>query len=70
MKTATFVSFPHFIGGITGIAYARIGSRKVWATLTDGATLSIPRKEFPPVLPNGNEFAFMLASKIASGPSV
>ena len=68
MSASTLVAFPNLIGGITGISYVRIGTRKVWATLTDGATLSFPRREFPPVLPDGNELAFAVARKLADGP--
>lgn len=68
MSESTLVAFPNYIGGMTGVSYVRIGVRKVWATLTDGATLSIPRGEFPPVLPDGNDFAFAVARKILDGP--
>jgi hypothetical protein len=68
VSESTLVAFPNFVGGITGISYVRIGVRKVWATLTDGSTLSIPRREFPPVLPDGNELAFAVARKLADGP--
>lgn len=46
----------------------RIGARKVWVTLTDGETLSIPRKEFPATLPDGNALAFAAARLVADGP--
>lgn len=68
MSTHTLVAFPTFIGGITGISYLRIGARKVWVTLTDGETLSIPRKEFPATLPDGNALAFAAARLVADGP--
>lgn len=66
----TLVAFPTFIGGITGISYLRLGVRKVWITLTNGETLSIPRKEFPAELPSGNDLAFVAARLIADGPGV
>lgn len=68
MSEHTLVSFPTFIGGMTGVAYLRIGTRKVWVTLTNGETLSIPRKEFPATLPDGNALAFAAARLVADGP--
>lgn len=64
----TLVAFPNFIGAMTGVAYLRIGVRKVWVTMTDGETLAIPRKEFPAELPDGNELAFAAARLITDGP--
>lgn len=68
MSTHTLVAFPTSIVGMTGISYLRIGARKVWVTLTDGETLSIPRKEFPATLPDGNALAFAAARLVADGP--
>ena len=65
---ATVIAFPVFIGGITGVSYLRVGVRKVWVTLTDGHTVSIPRREFPAELPRGNDLAFAAARLIADGP--
>ena len=67
-QTDTLVVFPNFIGGMTGIAYARIGARKMHVTLTDGQTLSIPRKCLER-LPKGNDLAFALARLITDGAS-
>ena len=53
---------------MTGVSYLRIGVRKVWVTLTNGHTLSIPRKEFPAHLPDGNDLAFFAARLITEGP--
>ncbi|MFA5187000.1 MAG: hypothetical protein WC551_11010 [Patescibacteria group bacterium] len=66
---STIVVFPTFIGGMTGIAYLRVGIRKVWVTLTDGQTLSVPRKTFPAILPSGNDLAFTAARIITDGES-
>ena len=68
MSNHTLVAFPTFIGGMTGVAYLRVGLRKVWVTLTNGETLSIPRKEFPATLPEGNALAFAAARLVADGP--
>lgn len=70
MSAATLIAFPNFIGAMTGIAYLKVGVRKVWVTLTDGNTLSIPRKEFPAELPEGNDIAFTAARLVADGPRV
>lgn len=69
MKKSTVIFFPNFVGAMTGVSYLRVGVHKVWATLTDGQTLSIPRKEFPTCLPDGNALAFFAARLIADGPS-
>ncbi len=64
----TMVVFPTFIGGMTGVSYLRIGVRKVWMTLTDGQIVSVPRKVFPSVLPQGNDLAFTAARILTGGP--
>lgn len=68
MVEHTMIAFPTFIGGMTGVSYLRIGVRRVWVTLTSGETPSIPRKEFPAVLPEGNALAFAAARLVADGP--
>ena len=68
MGAQTLVAFPSYIGAMTGVGYVRIGVRKVWVTLTDGQTLSIPRAEFPSELPQGNDLAFMAARLVTDGP--
>ena len=68
MSASTMIAFPTFIGGMTGISYIRVGVRKVWVTMTDGETLSMPRKEFPAVLPEGNGLAFAAARLVTDGP--
>jgi hypothetical protein len=67
-RTYTLIAFPSFIAGMTGVSYVRVGVRKVWVTLTDNTTLSIPRREFPAVLPDGNNLAFSAARLIVDGP--
>jgi hypothetical protein len=67
-KASTCIVFPNYIGGMTGLAYVHVGVRKVWATLTNGETLSIPRSEFPSELPDGNALAFMVAQAVTHGP--
>jgi hypothetical protein len=64
------IVFPTFIGQMTGIAYMRVGVRKVWLTLIDNQTVSIPRNRFPTVLPDGNDLAFKAASILNDGPAV
>ncbi len=64
----TLVAFPCFIGGMTGVSYLRIGVRKVWITLTDNQTVSVPRKRFPNILPDGNDLAFLAARIVTDGP--
>ena len=66
---STLVAFPNFVGGMTGVAYLRIGIRKVWVTLTDSQTVSIPRRQFPRVLPQGNDLAFLAARLLTDGPA-
>lgn len=68
MNAVTLITFPSFIGMMTGVLYVRVGIRKVWVTVANGETLSIPRKEFPPEMPAGNELAFAAARLIADGP--
>lgn len=68
MSDSTMVVFPCFIGGMTGVAYLRIGIRKVWVTLTDYRTVSIPRNQFPRILPAGNDLAFLAAQLVTNGP--
>jgi len=69
MQQSTLIAFPNFVGRMTGVSCVRIGVRKVWVTMADGETLSIPRGEFPAVLPDGNALAFSVARKIADGPA-
>lgn len=57
----TLIAFPNAISAVTGIAYLRVGNRKVQATLINGKTYSIGRKAFPAVLPEGNALAFTTA---------
>jgi hypothetical protein len=64
---STLVVFPNHIAGMTGIAYVRIGTRKVWATMIDHQTFSLPRR-LVPVDAEGNSLAFAVAQLIADGP--